>query len=802
MVDTNEPELKGKRWDKEFEDPIRAAWRDDKKFTFRPNTKKPVFSIDTPPPYVNAPVHIGQAATYTIMDMIARFKRMTGHQVLFPLGLDRNGLPVEVETEKKFKVSIHDVSRQEFINMCRKLLEKSSMKSVESFYRLGHSYNSWKLGTSIGDVYHTDSDDYRKLTQNTFIDLWEKGMIYSDTKVNNYCPKCRTTIADSEIEYENKSTKFNHIKFKVKQDGREILIATTRPELLAACKTVIYNPKDERYKDLKGKTAIVPIYDIEVPIIPHTYAKIDSGTGLAMMCSFGDYTDIRLFRELKLDPVILIDEDGKMNDKAGFLEGKTVKEARESIILELESKDLLYKQETITHRTPICERSKTEIEFIGLPELYLKQMDFRDDIRKMGKTTKFFAPRSRKFLMDWIDNLSMDWAISRRRYYATEIPLWYCGGCNEPIVPKKGKYYKPWKESPPIKKCPRCGSIEFRPETRVFDTWFDSSISPLYILQYDKDYRFFGRTAPCSLRPQGKEIVRTWLYYTLLRTYQLTKRPIFENAWIHYHVLDEKGNKMSKSLGNVIDPMEVIEKFGAEPFRIWCSIEGNITNSDLKCSFDRIEGASKFLTKLWNVARFISMFKHSTKTKTLTKTDYWILKEMHKLIEKTTKSYENYDFHTPMIEIKHFIWETLASHYIELVKSRAYNQDGKFTKTEQRAAIFTLNEVLDGLLILLSPVACFITHKIYKDIRNKIIEDEEFVKVNNHYLKEKVDFKTKDLTELNSRIWKKKKDKGLSLKIPIKHAILPTKFKTIAKDLQATHNIEKLEFGAKFGIWF
>ena len=793
-----EPRLVGKRWKKEFEDPIREGWRDKKAYKFHPGTRKPVFSIDTPPPYVNTPVHMGHATTYTIMDMIARFRRMTGFEVLFPLGLDRNGLPIEVAAERKFKVSISQIPREKFIELCKKMLEDSSLESIESLYRLGHSYSSWDTGTDIGDIYYTDSEEYRKLTQNTFIDLWNMGLIYMDKKVNNYCPVCRTTIADSEIEYKDFHTTFNYVKFKVRETGNTITIGTTRPELLAACKMVLFNPKDDRYKKLEGKTAIVPLYNIEVPIKAHPYAKIESGTGLVMMCSFGDYTDIRFFREMNLEPVFLINSRGLMNEDAGFLEGMSIEDARKDIIVRLESEGLIEKQEKILHRAPICERSKTEIEFIAMPEYYLKQMDFVPEIRKLSNRIRFYSPKSKQILLDWVNSLSMDWAISRRRYYATEIPLWYCKNCSTPVVPPKGRYYKPWKENPPIEKCTRCGSIEFEPETRVFDTWFDSSISPLYILGYGSDNKFFGKAFPCSLRPQGKEIVRTWLHYTLLRCYQLTKKPVFDDVWIHYHVLDEKGLKMSKSLGNMIDPMDIIERFGAEPFRIWCALEGNITLSDIKCSFERIDGASKFLTKLWNVARFVSIFKPSKKGIRLYETDKWILKELDKLVKKTRDCYKKYDFHNPIVAIKHFIWETFASHYIELVKSRAYNQGNKFTKPEQKAAIYTLNKVLEELLLLLYPIACFITHRIYKDVFRGDIDREEFPKPNPRLAKTRLRFKTEDLMELNSRIWKRKKNKGLSLKAPIKHAILPRKFKRIEKDLKEAHSIEKLDYGKRF----
>ncbi|MCK4497380.1 MAG: class I tRNA ligase family protein, partial [Candidatus Aenigmarchaeota archaeon] len=477
--------------------------------------------------------------------------------------------------------------------------------------------------------------------------------------ISNYCPGCRTTIADAEIEYKDIPSDFVHVKWKVRETSETVIIATTRPELICTCAMVIYNPNDERYRHLKGKHAILPIYEKEVPIMPHPSAKIETGSGLAMMCSFGDYTDIRFFREMKLKPIVAINQDGTMNEHAGFLQGLSVEDARKKMIDILRSQDLIEKEQKVMHRTPVCERSRNPIEFVSISEYYLKQLNMKKSIVRVSDRIKFFSKRSKQILLDWIDTLSMDWAVSRRRYYATEIPLWYCKKCGETILPPKGRYYKPWKENPPVKKCPKCGGKDFIGEERVFDTWFDSSISPLYVLGYGRRNGFFKKSIPCSLRPQGKEIVRTWLYYTLLRSYQLTKKPIFENVWIHYHVLDEKGNKMSKSLGNVIDPLDVVKRFGAEPFRIWCALEGNITLSDLRCSYERIGGASKFLTKLWNIARFISTFRGNRKSKPkLLETDRWILKEINRIVRDTKESYENFDFHRPVSDLKHFIWET------------------------------------------------------------------------------------------------------------------------------------------------
>lgn len=783
-----EPKIREKNWSKEMEKPIYEAWKSKGAYKFDKSVKKKVFSIDTPPPYVNTPIHIGHAATYTMMDMFARFQRMLGQNVLFPLGLDRNGLPIEMAAEKKFNISIANTPREAFLKKCQQLLEESGAESVDSFIKLGISFNSWKVGEAIGDMYLTDSPEYRSLTQSTFIDLWNKGLIYEDERVNNYCPGCRTTIADAEIEYAELPATFNDITFTVKETGEKIIIVTTRPELICTCGMVIFNPEDTRYRHLEGRTAITPLFEKEVPIKSHPYTDPDKGTGLMMMCAFGDQTDIRFFREQKLGPTIAISADGCMNKHAGFLEGLSVKDARVAVVNELKSKNLLVRQKQMTHRTPICERSKHAVEFISMPEFYLKQVEFREQVKEIAEELNFFAPSSRQILLDWLASITIDWPISRRRYYATEVPLWYCK-CGEIIVPPKGKYYQPWRDPTPS-SCSKCNSTDFRGEGRVFDTWFDSANSPLYILKYGT--KFFDENAPCTVRPQGKEIVRTWLFYTLLKSHLLTGRTIFEDVWINYHIVDEKGKKMSKSVGNVIDPHEVLEKFGAEPFRLWCVIEGNLTEGDLKCSFDRIEGAGKTLTKLWNIARFVSMFPGSKKERPQP-LDAWIINEVNSLVDYSRKHYEKYDFHNPAIRLKHFLWETFASHYLELVKNRAYNEHNKFTSSEQSSALFTLHYCLKTILKLFAPIIPFITYKLYKELTDRDVHLEKFPEALN--IKPSIDFSTEELIGLNSAIWKFKKDKGLSLKAEIGEATIPEKFRTVEKDLTAAHNIKKINYG-------
>ncbi|HRS42256.1 MAG TPA: valine--tRNA ligase [Candidatus Diapherotrites archaeon] len=776
------------KWNKELEKEIIQKEMESRVFEFKDNDR-PVYSIDTPPPYINSPVHIGHASTYSIMDFISRYKRLKGFNVLFPLGLDRNGLPIEMAAEKKFKISILTTDRESYIDYCKKILEETSTETSKSFAMLGISFNTYEETGKIGSVYKTDSEKYRTLTQETFIELYKKGLIYLDEKVTNYCPGCKTTLADSEIDYKIVDSKFYTILFSVKETGEKIPIATTRPELVCSLGMVIFNPEDERWQKLNGKTAVSPLFNREVPIKAHPMAKTDKGTGLVMMCSAGDYSDIRFFVEQGIKPIISIDISGKMNKNAEFLEGLSVKEARQKMVELLNEKELVTEEKTIQHKVPICERSKHEIEFISLKEYYLKQMDYIEKMKEIAETINFTNPATKKILLDWLDVVSIDWPISRRRYYATEIPIWYCKKCGEAILGEKGKYHKPWKEKAPVDSCPKCGGTEIEGETRVFDTWFDSSISPLFVLDYGSE--FYKKHPVCSLRPQGKEIVRTWLYYTLLKCYLFTGKIIFDDVYIHQHILDDKGNKMAKSLGNAIDPQEILRDYGAEAFRLWVADEGNLNEKDLKCSKDRISTEQKTLNKLWNVSKFISQFDRSEGINSeFSELDKAVLKEINNLIELCDKKYSSYDFHEPIIKLKYFLWTTFSSHYLELVKSRAYNQEGKFNKEEQNAAIDTLNYCLERLLVLLFPVIPFTTHKILVELFDNDPNKESYPETE----KFESALNLEDIENLNNSIWKYKKDNNLSLKDEIKELKINKKYKCIEKDIQKTHNILNIQY--------
>ncbi len=785
-----------KNWNVEIETEITDNWKTAELFKFNPKTDKKIYSIDTPPPYINSPIHMGHAVTYCFMDFFARYRRMKGQEVLFPLGLDRNGLPIEMAAEKKFKVSPFKVGRVKFVELCEQLLSEASAESIDSFAKLGISFSSYKEGNEIGAIYNTDSPEYRTLTQSTFTDLYKKGLIYEASRINNWDPKLRTTIADSEIDYKDIQSNFNDIKWKIKETGEEVVIGTTRPELIATCGMVIYNPEDERYKHLEGKTAISPIFEEEIIIKPHPSAQIDKGTGLVMMCSVGDLIDIQFFREMKLTPRIAIGQDGRMNEKAGVLEGLKVKEARDKIIELIKEKDLLVKQEQITHRTPISERSKAEIEFIEMPEFYLKQMDYKDDMRKTIKDINFYPENSKKIIDTWIDSVSIDWPISRRRYYATPVPLWYSDNLVA-LVPSE-TYMEPWKEQPPkdaevidpeskevlgtVKDFPK---NKWKGEERVLDTWFDSSISELNMLKYKSDDEFFQKAYPASLRPQGKEIVRTWLYYTVLRGFLETGKACFEDTWIHQHILDGKGRKMSKSEGNIIDPQEILKEDGAEALRLWAATEGDLSKGDFTCSRERIKSERKSINKLLNISKFVMMFDKPKEKPELIALDQLFVDYIENLTQESDKSYNIYDFNHPAQDLRKFLWDIFASNYVEMVKNRTYNEEGKFTKEESESAKYTLHFLLERLLTLFYPIIPQATSLIAKEKGIDLLAAEW----------PKAETGESDLSliesliEFNSKIWKAKKDQEISLRNPIEGIEIPKELESFEKDLKACHKI-------------
>jgi valyl-tRNA synthetase len=789
-----EPKLKATRWDMRRELELLDLWEKERLYEFTYTPEDEVIAIDTPPPYTSGRWHVGAAAHYTQIDMIARYFRLKGYRVLVPFYADRNGLPVEVQVEKKKGVKPHEVAKTPegrllFLNMCREQLDEIERELVKIWRRLGCSFQYWRNGT--------DSEEYRRITQATFIELYKKGLIYKAERPVNWCPRCRTALAEAELEYEPREDYLYYLVFAVEEIGEKVVVATTRPELLRSCMALVFNPNDSRYSHLKGLHAVNPLYGHRMPILTHESVNPNFGTGLVMVCSYGDHEDVRMFRDLGLTPLVIVDKDGKMREEAGPLAGLTVEGARRKVVEILEERGLLVKKEKILHRVPVCWRCKTPVQIIHATEWFLKQLEFRDSLLELIEKIDFKPPMHKAKLVDWITSVSSDWPISRDRYYATEVPVWYCKKCGEVLLPEPGAYYRPWIDPPPWNKCPKCGASrsELVGETKVFDTWFDSSISVLYVTGYLRDQKLFEKSFSNALRPQGVDIIRTWLYYSLLRVYQLTGKPAFKWVRVTGMGLDEKGEAMHKSKGNIIDPEPYVEKYGADAVRFWAAISAKL-GYDYRFSENTIKSGLLFATKLWNIARFVSSFPEPHDY-ALRPIDKATLALVNRLVVAVDRGYSDLDVYVPVNELYQFTWNYFASHYLELVKNRAYNYNGKYSELEQKGAWYTLHYTLRRILIMLSPIMPFITDAIYRELYKHSVHCERFPEPEDEYLKIPEDLAV-EVQRVNHTIWRYKKSIGVKLSEPLKGEVyLDAKFKAVADELIDLHGFERLAFYEK-----
>ena len=790
------PKLLDKRWSIEFEKKLLEQWEIEDQYrhdTFGDPEK--IIVIDTPPPYPSGKWHVGAAAHYAQIDMIGRYLRMKGYRTLVPWYADRNGLPVEVQVEKLTGINPHEMAktpegRERFLDLCKRELDKIENELVKIWRRLGCSFEYWREGT--------DSPSYRVLTQNTFLELWKKKLVYEAERPVYWCPRCRTALAEAELEYQFQRSKLYYIRINI-SNGSAAVIATTRPELIGAMVALAYNPNDHRYKGLAGLKGIVPIYEYEVPIIELEEVDPSFGTGFMMISTYGDIRDVRIVRELGLKPRVIINKDGLMNELAGPLTNLSIREAREKIVKLLREKGYLIKEEDLGEReVPVCWRCKTPIEIIHSREFFLKQLDFREDLLKLIDQMKFYPETHRGKLIEWIKSLRMDWPISRSRYYATEIPLWKCSVCGNYIAPEPGKYYRPWRDPPPVDKCPYCGADKEKilGETRVFDTWFDSSISVLYATRWGKDPVFFEKASRNTLRPQGYDIIRTWLYYSILRVYQLTSQPAFKWVRISGMGLDEKGEAMHKSKGNVINPEPFIEKYGADAFRYWAAAASRL-GYDYRFSENMIRTGSLFVTKLINIARFISAFDiPSEKTIMLREIDKALLKKLNEVIRRVDESYSNFDVFEAIQEIYKFTWDIFASNYLELVKQRAYNQENKYQLEEQKAAWYTLHKALSTILLLLAPIMPFVTDYIWRVVYGGSVHRQSFPKINDKY--EEFSVEALELAiEINSLVWRYKKSMNMRFSEELKGVLyIDDEYaRYIVDELRDLHKIRDIRVG-------
>ncbi len=692
----------------ETEKKWQEKWKEMQIYRFQPG-KEPVYSIDNPPRYASGALHIGHAVHYTHIDFAARYKRMRGFNVLFPLCFDVNGIPIEERVERKYGITRKDIDRHEFIKRCEKFADENIDEMIRQFTILGES-----MDESV--FYRTDAEYYRRLTQISFIRLYKKGYIYKGKFPVNWCPRCMTAMADAEIEHVNRETKLNTIKFYlaeevegegIKRDekGSYIEIATTRPEMLSTCQIVALHPNDGRTAYLSGKEVIVPLYGKKVKIVEDENVDPEFGTGIVMICTIGDKEDLEWAMKYDLPIEICINEDGTMNELAGKYEGMKVEEARRAIIEDLREEGYLIKQENLEQSVGVCWRCKTPTEFIQEEQWFLKILPFKEKILEVAKEMKWLPEYMFKRLEEWVNSLKWDWVISRQRYFATPIPVWECEDCGEVVLAEEEQcYVDPTIDNPPVDKCPKCGG-NLKGSEDVFDTWMDSSITPLYNTFWERDEEMFKKLYPMSLRPQAHDIIRTWAFYTILRCYLLTDEKPFEELMIDGFILAPDGKPMHTSLGNVVDPLEIIEKHGSDALRYYaatCKL-----GEDNPFRFKDLVRGTRLMNKLWNVENFIGKVVEKKPEKgEMHLVDRWIMSKYSSMVERVSKHMDVYNFSDAMKEIEYFLWHEFADHYMEMVKHRIYEK-------KDEGALYTLYTIGLGMTKLFAPFFPFLTEEIY-----------------------------------------------------------------------------------------
>lgn len=668
-------------------------------------SKDKIFSIDTPPPTVSGKMHMGHAMGYTQMDFIARFKRMRGYNVFFPFGTDDNGLATERLVEKEKKVKAIKMSREEFQQLCFDYLKENLPAFIQDWKNLGISCD-WTI------YYSTIHKHAQKISQKSFIDLYNQGREYRKKAPTIWCPSCQTAIAQVELQDVQQSSTFNDVVFKA--DGKDLLIATTRPEMLAACVAVFAHPDDKRYKNLIGKNAKVPLYDTEVPILADERADPDKGTGMVMCCTFGDQTDIEWYKAFNLSLKLAITKDGKMTGLAKNLEGMPIKEARKKVIEELKKKNLLKNQKKIKHAVNVHERCKTEIEILESPQWFIKYLDQKDHFLKAGKQMNWFPGHMRNRYDNWVKGLQWDWCISRQRYFGVPFPVWYCKKCDEPVLAREDQLpVDPLVDKP--KDVCTCGSTEFVPEKDVLDTWATSSLTPQLAIELLKDTEMKKALFPMSLRWQGHDIISFWLFNTVVKSHFHHSQNPWKDIAINGFVLDPHGRKMSKSLGNVIEPQEILAQYPADALRFWAATTK--LGDDLPYQEKDVRTGKRVIMKLWNAAKFSFMhfekFMPNKKFINFEIYDKALLSKLNRIVQEATAYFEKYEYARTKAEIEKFFWQDFCDYYLEIIKDRVYNPD-KRGKEAAESAKQTLYSVFLTILKLFAPIMPHITEEIYQ----------------------------------------------------------------------------------------
>ena len=683
---------------REFEDRIYQNWCDKGYFTPDVNDGKPPFSVVIPPPNVTGQLHMGHALDETLQDILVRYKRMQGFSTLWIPGTDHAGIATQIKVEEQLRknenLTRYDLGREKFLERVWDWKHQYGSRIINQLKKLGTSCD-WTRERFTMD------EGCSRAVKEVFVNLYEKGLIYRGNRIINWCPHCATALSDAEVEYSEQAGYFWHIKYPIKGSDKYVEIATTRPETMFGDTAVAVNPNDERYTDLVGKTLILPIVGREIPVIADDYVEIGFGTGCVKITPAHDPNDFLVGQRHGLEQIKVMNDDAAINHYGGKYEGMDRYEARKALVADLEAEGYLIKVEPHTHNVGTCYRCGTTVEPITSNQWFVKMQPLAEpalEVVRDGRV-RFEPERFTKIYTNWMENVH-DWCISRQLWWGHRIPAYYCSGCGEMVVSKTD-----------VDTCPKCGG-HMTQESDVLDTWFSSALWPFSTLGWPDKTPELAKYYPTSVLVTGYDIIFFWVARMIFSGLEHMGKEPFSTVFIHGLVRDAKGRKMSKSLGNGIDPLEVIDKYGADALR-FALATGNAPGNDMRFSDEKIEAARNFANKLWNAARFVLMNLDIDEVKLpeaadLALEDKWILDKLNDLAANVCQNLDHYEVGVSLANIYDFVWDMFCDWYIELCKPRLSAGD----KTAQNVIAYVLRETLK----LLHPFMPFITEEIYQKL--------------------------------------------------------------------------------------
>ena len=711
----------------EIEDRLYKKWMDKKYFHAEVDRSKKPFTIVMPPPNITGQLHMGHALDNTLQDILIRFKRMQGYNALWQPGTDHASIATEVKVTNKLKeegIDKEELGREGFLKRTWEWKEEYGGRIVSQLKKLGSS-------TDWDRERFTMDEGCSKAVQEVFIRLYEKGYIYQGSRIINWCPVCQTSISDAEVEYEDQAGHFWHINYPIVGTDKCIEIATTRPETMLGDTAIAVHPDDERYKDLVGKMVLLPIVNKEIPIVADSYVDKEFGTGAVKITPAHDPNDFEVGKRHNLEEINILNDDGTINENGGKFAGMDRYEARKAIVKELEEEGYLVRIEAHEHNVGTHDRCHTTVEPMVKKQWFVKMSEMAKPAIEAVKNgdLRFVPGHFDRTYLHWLENIR-DWCISRQLWWGHRIPAYYCDECGEIVVAK---------EMPSV--CPKCGCTHFTQDEDTLDTWFSSALWPFSTLGWPEKTEDLDYFYPTNVLVTGYDIIFFWVIRMVFSGYEQTGKCPFSDVLIHGLVRDEQGRKMSKSLGNGIDPLEIIEQYGADALRLTL-VTGNAPGNDMRYSEKKIIASRNFANKVWNASRFMLMNIEKADLSNvsladLTPADKWILSKANSLVKEVTDNMEKYDFGVAVAKLNDFIWEEFCDWYIEMVKPRLYNEED----TTKAAALFTLKKVLTISLKLLHPYMPFITEEIFCSLQ----DEEESIMVSEWpVFEEEFDFKAEE----------------------------------------------------------